>query len=180
MLDKTDKNSANPAKEKIKWVLVAILSVLLIMVLYFNFKPSRSSEQTIALQGQVAEALDHSIASLPEKQIMPSLEKLTEEEEATSPVVPLLIPDIFSFAARKNTPSSALLGPAEIEEFVFKGSMIDGDNSVAFINNEVVALGETFNGFTLVEITADKAVIKNEEEEITLLFKDEFDENTQK
>jgi hypothetical protein len=43
-----------------------------------------------------------------------------------------------------------------------------------------VALGDTFNGFTLVEITADKAVIKNEEEEITLLFKDEFDEKTKR
>ena len=180
MLDKTDKSDANPAKEKIKWGLVAILSVLLIMVLYFNFKPSRSGEQAIAVQGQVAEALDHSIAALPEKKIMPSLEALTEKEETTSPVVPLLIQDIFSFAARKNAPNSSLTGPPEIEDFVFKGSMIDGDNSVAFLNDEVVALGETFNGFTLVEITADKAVIKNEEEEITLLFKDEFDEITQK
>ena len=59
MLDTTNKSNANPTKEKIKWSLVAILSVLLIMVLYFNFKPSRSGETALALQGQVAEALDH-------------------------------------------------------------------------------------------------------------------------
>ena len=73
-----------------------------------------------------------------------------------------------------------MMGPSEIDEFVLKGTIIDGDNSVAFLNDETVALGDTFNGFTLVEITADKAVIKNEEEEITLLFKDEFDEKAQR
>ena len=180
MLDTTNKSNINPTKEKIKWSLVAILSVLLIMVLYFNLKPSRSGEKTIALQGQVAEAIDHSIPSPPEKDIMPSLEGLTVKEGTTSPAVPQLIQDIFSFASRKNGPDIALMDPSEIDEFVLKGTMIDGDNSVAFLNDETVALGETFNGFTLVEITADKAVIKNEEEEITLLFKDEFDEKTKR
>lgn len=180
MLDTTNKSNATPVKEKIKWALVAILSVLLIMVFYFNLKPSRSGEKTIALQGQVAEAIDHSIPSLPEKDIMPSLEALTVKEGTTSPAVPQLIQDIFSFASRKNGPDSALMDPSEIDEFVLKGTMIDGDNSVAFLNDETVALGDTFNGFTLVEITADKAVIKNEEEEITLLFRDEFDEKTKR
>jgi len=180
MLDTTNKSNATPTKEKIKWSLVAILSVLLIMVFYFNLKPSRSGEKTIALQGQVAEAIDHSIPALPEKDIMPSLEALTVKEGTTSPEVPQLIQDIFSFASRKNGPDSALMGPSEIDEFVLKGTMIDGDNSVAFLNDETVALGDTFNGFTLVEITADKAVIKNEEEEITLLFRDEFDEKTKR
>jgi hypothetical protein len=180
MLETTHKSNATPVKDKIKWSLVAILSVLLIMVLYFNFKPSRSGEKTIALQGQVAEALDQSIPALPGKEIMPSLEALTAKEVISSPAVPLLIQDIFSFASRKNGPDSALMDPPEIDEFVLKGTMIDGDNSVAFLNDEIVALGDTFNGFTMVEITADKAVIKNEEEEITLLFKDELDDQTQK
>ena len=180
MLDTTNKSNATPTKEKIKWSLVAILSVLLIMVFYFNLKPSRSGKKTIALQGQVAEAIDHSIPALPEKDIMPSLEALTVKEETTSPAVPQLIQDIFSFASRKNGPDSALMDPSEIDEFVLKGTMIDGDNSVAFLNDQTVALGDTFNGFTLVEITADKAVIKNEEEEITLLFRDEFDEKTKR
>ncbi len=43
-----------------------------------------------------------------------------------------------------------------------------------------MGLGDIFNGFTVVEITADKAVIKNEEEEITvLLLEDELDEKRQ-
>jgi len=180
MLDTTNKSTASPAKEKIKWSLVAILSVVLIVVLYFNLKPSRSGENTIALQGQVAEALDHTIPSLPEKDIMPSLEALTVKEGTNSPAVPQLIQDIFSFGSRKNGPDSALVDPSGIDEFVLRGTIIDGDNSVAFLNNETVALGDTFNGFTLVEITADKAVIRNEEEEITLLFKDEFDEKTKR
>ena len=180
MLETAHKSTANPAKEKIKWSLVAMLSVILIMVLYFNFKPSRSGEKTIALQGQVAEALDHSIPALPGKEIMPSLEALTEKQVISSPAVPLLIQDIFSFASRKNGPNSPLVDPSGIDEFVLRGTIIDGDNSVAFLNNETVALGDTFNGFTLVEITADKAVIRNEEEEITLLFKDEFDEKTKR
>ena len=180
MVDTTAKSNASAAKEKIKWSLVAMLSVILLMVLYFNFKPSRSGEKTLALQGQIAEALDHSISSLPEKEIMPSLETLMEKDETTSPAVPMLIQDIFSFASRKNGPDSAVIDPSEIDEFVLKGTIIDGDNSVAFLNDETVALGDTFNGFTLVEITADKAVIKNEEEEITLLFKDELDEKTKR
>jgi hypothetical protein len=180
MVDTTAKSNANHTKEKIKWALVAILSVLLIMVLYFNLKPSRSGGKTIALQGQVAEALDHTIPSLPENDIMPSLEGLMEQDETTNPALPLLIQDIFSFASRKNGPESALVDPSDLDEFVLRGTIIDGDNSVAFLNDETVALGDTFNGFTLVEITADKAVIKNEEEEITLLFKDEFDEKTQR
>jgi hypothetical protein len=180
MVNTTTKSNPTAAKEKIKWSMVAILSVLLIMVLYFNLKPSRSGETALALQGQLAEALDHGIPSLPEKDIMPSLEGLMEKDETTSPVVPLLIQDIFSFASRKNAPEGTMMGPSEIDEFVLKGTIIDGDNSVAFLNDETVALGDTFNGFTLVEITADKAVIKNEEEEITLLFKDEFDEKAQR
>jgi hypothetical protein len=180
MLETTHKSTASPAKEKIKWGLVSMLSVVLIMVLYFNFKPSGSGEKTIALQGQLAEALDHSIPALPGKEIMPSLDALIEKEVISSPAVPLLIQDIFSFASRKNGPNSTLMDPPEAEEFVLKGTMIDGDNSVAFLNDEIVALGDTFNGFTMVEITADKAVIRNEEEEITLLFKDELDEKTHK
>jgi len=180
MVDTTTKTNASATKEKIKWSLVAILSVILLMVLYFNLKPSRSGETTLALQGEVAEALDHSISPLPEKEVMPSLEALMEKAETTNPVVPLLIQDIFSFASRKNGPDSAMMDPSAIDEFVLKGTIIDGDNSVAFLNEETVALGDTFNGFTVVEITADKAVIKNEEEEKTLLFKDEFDEKTQR
>lgn len=180
MLDTTNKSTANPAKEKIKWSLVAILSVLLIMVLYFNLKPSRSGETALALQGQVAEALDHGMPTLPEKDILPSLDGLMEKDETTSPVLPLLIQDIFSFASRKNAPDSAMMGPSEIDEFVLRGTIIDGDNSLAFLNDETVALGDTFNGFTVTEITADKAVIKNEKEEITLLFKDELDGKTQR
>ena len=180
MVDTTAKSNASAAKEKIKWSLVAMLSAILLMVLYFNFKPSRSGEQTLTLEGHIAEALDHSISSIPEKEVMPSLDALLEKDETTSLAVPLLIQDIFSFASRKNAPDSAVIDPSEIDEFVLKGTIIDGDNSVAFLNDETVALGDTFNGFTVVEITADKAVIKNEEEEITLLFKDALDEKTKR
>lgn len=181
MLDTTTKSkSNNPTKEKIKWSLVAVLSVMLIMVLYFNLKPSRSGEKTLALQGKVAEALDHSISSMPDNELIPSLEALTDEGETTNHLVPLLIEDIFSFASRRNAPANAMMSPSEAEEFVLKGTIIDGDNSVAFLNDEIVGLGNSFNGFTVIEITADKAVIKSEEEEITLLVEDGLDEKLQR
>jgi hypothetical protein len=180
MLDTTTKSKSTTTKEKIKWSLVAVLSVLLIMVLYFNLKPSRSGEKTLALQGQVAEALDHSIPSMPENELMPPLEALMDDGETTNPAISLLIQDIFSFAARGNAQNRTAMDTTKAEDIILKGTIIDGDNSVAFLNDAIVGLGNSFNGFIVVEITANKAVIKNEEEEITLLVEDGLDEKLQR
>ena len=66
--------------------------------------------------------------------------------------------------------------PEEKEDFVLKGTIIGGDNSVAFINDQVLGVGETIHGFTVVSISAAKAVIKNDKEEITVLLEDKLDE----
>jgi hypothetical protein len=177
---KSNNQGSNQTKEKIKWTLVAILCVVLICVLYFNFKPSGGGKKNLVLQENKAEALDNSILLTPESELMPALEALTGTHNTTSPMVPSMIQDIFSFASRKNSPGTAVMGPPEVEEFVLKGTIMDGDNSVAFLNDEIVSLGEPFNGFTVVEITATSITIKNEEDEITVLEEEDgLDEKLQ-
>ncbi len=51
-----------------------------------------------------AEALDHSISLTQDTELMPSLEALTETDETTNPLVPLMIQDIFSFALQEKRP----------------------------------------------------------------------------
>lgn len=159
---------SNQSKDKVKWIMVAGLGVVLLFVLYFNLKPSGGGEKTLALQENEAEAFDYSIPLTPETELMPALEMLTDTHK-TNTMVPSMIEDIFTFASRKNSPDSSMTGPPEAEEFVLKGTIIDGDNSVAFLNDEIVGLGEPFNGFRVVEITATSITIKNEEDEITVL-----------
>jgi hypothetical protein len=166
---KPTAQQSNQTKEKIKWTLVAVLCVVLLLVLYFNLKPSGDGKKTLVLQENKAEALDNSILLTPETGLMPALEALTDTHKTTNTMVPSMIQDIFSFASRKNSPDSAMMGPPEAEEFVLKGTIMDGDNSIAFLNDEIVGLGEPFNGFTVVEITATSITIKNEEDEITVL-----------
>ena len=174
---KPTAQESNQSKEKIKWTLVAVLCVVLLLVLYFNLKPAGKGNNTLALQENTAEAVDNSILLTPETELMPALEVLTATHKSTNPMVPSMIADIFSFASRKNIPDSGNAGPSEVEEFVLKGTIMDGDNSVAFLNDEIVGLGEPFNGFTVVEITATSITIKNEEDEITVLEEEnEIDE----
>lgn len=176
---KSAVQKSNPSKEKVKWTLVAVLGVVLLFVLYFNLNPSGGGEKTLALQENEAEALDYSIPLTPETELMPALEMLTATQK-TNTMIPSMIEDIFSFTSRKNSPDSPMTGPSEAEEFVLKGTIIDGDNSVAFLNDEIVGLGEPFNGFTVVEITANSITIKNEEDEITVLEEEDgLDEKLQ-
>lgn len=172
--------ASNPAKEKIKWALVAILGGVLLFVLYSNLRPSGENNQMLALQESKAEAVEQSIELTPETELMPALKMLSAMNKTTNTLTPSMIQNIFTFASGRKGMGSEVMGPSEEDDFVLKGTIIDGDNSVAFLNDEVLGLGETFNGYTLVEITADSATIKNGEDVITVLpEKDEIDEKLQ-
>ena len=179
MVKRTDRDT-NLSKEKIKWALVAILGGMLLFVLYSNLRPSGENNQMIVLQENQAEAVEQNIDLTSETELMPALEMLSAMNKTTNTLTPSMIQDIFSFASRRNGVEGEMMGSPEEEEFVLKGTIIDGDNSVAFLNDEVLSLGETVNGYTLVEITADSATIKNGEDVITVLSeKDEIDEKLQ-
>lgn len=178
---KSTAQESNPAKEKIKWTLVAILGGVLLFVLYSNLRPSGGgNKQMPALQENVAEAVEQNIDLTSETELMPALEMLSAMNKSNNTLTPSMIQNIFSFASGRNGVNSGTMGPKEEDDFVLKGTIMDGDNSVAFLNDEVVGLGETVNGYTLVEITADSATIKNGEDVITVLpEKEEIDEKLQ-
>ena len=179
-MEKPPAQKSNPAKEKIKWALVALLGGVLLFVLYSNLRPSGGNNQMLVLQENNAEAVAKEIDLTPETELIPALEMLSAMNNPNNTLAPSMIQDIFSFASRRNGVDSGMVGPQEDDDFVLKGTIIDGENSVAFLNDEVVGLGETVNGYTLVEITADSATIKNGEDVITVLpEKDEIDEKLQ-
>jgi hypothetical protein len=177
---KSTSQDSKTSKEKIKWALVAILGGVLLFVLYSNLRPSDENNPMIVLQENQAEAVEQSIDLPSETQLMPALEMLSAMNKKNNTFSPSMIQDIFSFASRRNGVEGEMVGSPEEEAFVLKGTIIDGDNSVAFLNDEVMSLGETVSGYTLVEITAESATIKNGEDVITVLpEKDEIDEKLQ-
>ncbi len=88
-----------------------------------------------------------------------------------------MIKDLFSFGSRSDSQNQDAVGvPEEKEDFVLMGTIIDGENSVAFINDQVLGVGDTTHGFTVVSINDAKAVIRNDKKEITVLREDKFNE----
>lgn len=171
---------SNQTKDKVKWTLVSLLCVVLLSVLYSNFRPSGGNNQIPSLQENKAEAVEQNSDLTAETERMPALDMLSAMNKTTNTLTPSMIQDIFSFASRRNGVESDMTGSQEEEELVLKGTILDGDNSVAFLNDEIVGLGEPFNGFTVVEITATSITIKNEEDEITVLEEEDgLDEKLQ-
>ena len=177
MLDKIKKTKLISKEEKNKWIIVALLSLILIFVFYYNIILSKSGDKTLRIQEQKVEAVDHSIPSIHKNELIPSLPSLNKKDETKKNVVPLMIQDIFSFAPRSDSQGKNTMGLSmEKKVFILKGTIIDGKNSVAFINDQVLGIGGKISGFTVVRISDTKAVIRNEKEEITVLLEDETDE----
>ena len=177
MSDKNDKLVTGFKREKKKWIVVALLSPLLLFVLYYNITFSKSGNTAVRVQEQKVEAVDYSIPLATISELLPSLSTAHKEDEKTASVSPLMIQDLFSFGSRSDSQDQETAdSPMEKESFVLKGTIIDGENSVAFINEQVVGVGDTIHGFIVVSISDSKAVIRNDKEEITVLLEDKLDE----
>jgi len=165
--------SSYPKKEKIKWALVAALGMVLLGVGYSNFRPSSGGKNGLAGQPEPAQEADILNSLLPEKLSVESPEVLTAEPETANSLASPMIQNIFAFASRKDLPGIAPMDTPDEKEFVLKGTIMDGENSLAYINDEMIGLGESINDFTLIDISIDSATIKNGDEVITLLDKED-------
>ena len=177
MSDKTDKLLTGFKREKKKWIVVALLGPILLFVLYYNITLSKSGDTATRVQEQKVQAVDYSIPLPTINEVLPSLAPAHEEDETTEGINPLMIKDLFSFVSRSDSQNQdTVLLPEEKEDFVLKGTIIEGENSIAYINEQVLGVGDTIHGFTVVSINDAKAVIRNDKEEITILLEDKFDE----
>ena len=177
MSDKTDKLLTGFKKEKKKWIVVTLLSPILLFVLYYNIMLSKNGDTAVRVQEQKVKAVDYSIQLPTIKELLRSLATADEEDETSEGIRPLMITDLFSFGSRSDLQNQeAVELPEEKEDFVLKGTIIDGENSVVYINEQVLGIGDTIHGFTVVSIHDAKAVIRNDKEEITVLLEDRFDE----
>lgn len=179
MSGKTQKAAIDFKKEKNKWILVAVLSVILVLVYVFYFKKASSVDghKDLIVQNKKVEVLDNDILSALPTELKPSLPMVHVNDQVNNDIIPLVVKDIFSFGLQKDIQKEMTEElPIEKEGFILKGTLMDGNNSLAFLNDQVLGIGDRFNGFTVVQITDDKAVIRNGEKEITLLIEDPIDE----
>ena len=177
MSDKTDKLLTGFKREKKKWIVVALLGPVLLFVFYYNIMLSKSGDTAVRVQEEKVKAVDYSNPLPTMNELLPSLATAHEEDETTEGINPLMIKDLFSFGSRSDLQDRDAMGlPEEKEDFVLKGTIMDGENSVAYINEQVLGVGDTIHGFTVVSISDAKAVVRNDKEEITVLLEDKFDE----
>jgi hypothetical protein len=179
MPDKTKKMAVDFKKEKGKWIVVAALSLTLILVYSRNFMKASSKGDTEAVmaQEQQVEVVDSLVPRALKDELKSYFPTAKAKDEVTKDILPFAVKDIFYFDPPSKAEEKEPEALAEEEEtFVLKGTIIDGENSVAFLNDEVLAIGESLDGFTLVQIASDRAVLKNKEEKITVLLEDGIDE----
>ena len=145
MSAQAEKTALDISKEKNKWILVVILSVLLIAVLFYNLILPKSGGEISALQKQEnpVGVDEENLNSFFQKELIPSLQALTYQDENTNNTVYPLVEDIFAFAPRSGGPKGNIQSRSVGKDgFVLQGTIIDGDNSVAFLNDQVLGLGE--------------------------------------
>lgn len=169
----------NASKEKTKWIIVAILCGILILVIFYNITSSEKGKKDVTIRAKKVNAMDFFLAPDLVNNLRTSLSpKLKEEEEELrNPELSLPARDIFAFDPDGyNKATSREKIQIGQEDFKLQGTIIDGMHSVAFVNDEVLAIGEIFNGYTVIHISAGQAVLKKGTKEVIISRRAEIDE----
>ena len=164
-------------RDKTKWIIVAILSVMLLCVVFYNtVLSSKEPVRKPYIEEQQNAAPGFNISSNVLELLQPAAPAVVLDEAAKEDLIPPLITDLFSFRERAESRRTEVEAvEMEEEDFTLKGTIIDGNHSVAFLNDEVLSINDTINGFTVVEITENRTVLKNSQKEITILQEDKLD-----
>ena len=137
-----------PAGEKAK---VAVLGLFLLIALggvYYSWSRSQAPSAPAVMDVQ---QLAHSPVGPEVDQLIQSVEARLREDAKF-----INLADWHTPAAVASAPTRAEIAPVS---FKLKGVAMNGDQSIAFINEKVVGLGEQVDGYTLAEINPDRVVL---------------------
>jgi hypothetical protein len=162
--------------EKIKFVIVIVLALILVTVAYFRFwhKKGRAAPDRLAAAPAQTEPLvshltidrplDDQADDRPPDVALPSVKRDIFR--------PLKIPSAMASRSKKNKPAKSK--PTPVPSFKLGGTIVSGGESIAIINGRFLRTGDTIAAFKVVRIEKNKVQLVSGIKNIELkMIKDE-------
>ena len=163
--------------EKVKFVIVIVLALIMVTVAYFRFwhkkgsaAPDRlaaepSQTEQVATELTIAQQPDERVYDRPTVAALPSVKRDIFRPQRVPPAV--------ARPTRKN--KTAKLKPVPIPSFKLGGTIVSQGESMAIINDRYLRTGDTIAAFKVVRIEEDKVqlVSGGKKIELKMIINDE-------
>ncbi len=176
MSQKTDNIKQKIKKEKTKWIMVALMLPVLLMVIVYNVKSLNSKKTTepVARKKPVQAAAYTRQDTVPREilRLEPVPAEVTFNASEEVRTVPVDIRDIFALVqkngfAQKQEAAEEMR--ANNETFKLQGTIVNEKKAVVFINNQILSIGDKMEGYTVTHISQGRAVLNDGSRAITVV-----------
>jgi hypothetical protein len=156
--------------EKIKFLIVIGLALIMVIVAYFRFwhkqgiaasdrlTATPSQTEQVATEITIDRQSDERVYDRPPAVALPSVKRDIFR--------PLRIPSAVASRSRKNKPAKSK--PAPVPSFKLGGTVVSEGESIAIINDRFLRTGDSIAAFKVVRIEEDKVQLVSGEKKIEL------------
>ena len=156
--------------EKVKFVIVIVLALIMVTVAYFRFwhkkvsaAPDRlaaepSQTEQVATELTIAQQPDERVYDRPTVAALPSVKRDIFR--------PVRIPSTVAGRTVKNKPAKSK--PTPVPNFILGGTVVNGGESIAIINGRFLRTGDSIAAFKVVLIEENKVQLVSGEKNIEL------------
>jgi hypothetical protein len=162
--------------EKIKFLIVIVLALIMVTVAYFSFWHKKGSPaparlaappaptEPMARENTVDRQSDERADDRPPEVVLPSVKRDIFR--------PLNIPSAAAGRVKKNKPVKSK--PTPVPDFKLGGTIVSGGDPIAIINDRFLRTGDTIAAFKVVRIEKNKVQLVSGIKKIELkMIKDE-------
>lgn len=157
-------------REKIKFLIVIVLALILLTMAYFRFWHKKSSAapdrlaaapsqpEQVATQITIDRQSDEGVYDRPPAVSLPSVKRDIFR--------PLRIPPAVASRTPKNKPANSK--PAPVPNFKLGGTIVGGGESMAIINDRFLRTGDSIAAFKVVRIEKNNVLLESGKKYIEL------------